>query len=127
MNSRLVSEISYFVSAVLFLVPPAGCLSGPDAPGSVKTCESNCDRQVKAGCSKTAAGFAETCKQGCLVYRVDYPTCVPQMNAMSACVDRKVTFTCEPSGAISADPVAVCMNEQYACSDCTGDVAACRN
>jgi hypothetical protein len=49
------------------------------------------------------------------------------MNAMSACVDHKVTFTCEPSGDISANPVAICMNEEYACIDCTGDEAACRN
>ena len=46
---------------------------------------------------------------------------------MSACVDRKVTFTCETSGNISANPVAVCMDEEYACIDCTGNIAACRN
>lgn len=110
----------------LFLFVP-GCFIGPSSPGSEKTCESNCDRQVKAGCSKTAADYAETCKQACLAYRASYPDCISLMNAMSACVERKVTFTCEPSGSISANPVAVCMNEEYACSDCTGYVSACRN
>jgi hypothetical protein len=127
MHSAIRSWPLILVASLLFLVLPAGCLSGPEAPGSEKTCESNCDRQVEVGCSKTTADFAATCKQGCLVYRVDYPNCLSQMNAMSACVDRKVTFTCEPSGAISANPVAVCMNEEYACIDCTGDEAACRD
>jgi hypothetical protein len=75
----------------------------------------------------TSTDFAGSCKSACVAYRVDYPSCVSQMNAMSACVDRKVTFSCEPNGAISANPVAVCMNEEYDCSICTGDVSACRN
>jgi hypothetical protein len=127
MRSASASWSLFFLGLLSLLVPPSGCLSGPDAPGSEKTCESNCDRQVKAGCSKTTADFAGTCKQGCLVYRVDYPNCLSQMNAMSACVDHNVTFTCEPSGDISANPVAICMNEEYACIDCAGDEAACRN
>jgi hypothetical protein len=110
----------------LCLVVPA-CFVGPSTPGNEKTCESNCNRQVQAACSKTAAEFAETCKHACMAYRVDYPDCLVQMNTMSACVDRKVTFTCEPNGDISANPVAVCLNEEYACMDCTGDVSACRN
>ncbi len=119
--------VKLILGALLFLVVPLGCFSGPDAPGSVKTCQSNCERQVKAGCSSTPAEFATSCESACVVYRADYPDCVSQMNAMSACVDRKVTFSCEPNGAVSANPVAVCMNEEYACSDCTGDVSACRN
>ena len=127
MHSTIAPRPLFFVAWLLFLIPPAGCFSGPATPGNEKTCESNCDRQVKAGCSKSAADFATTCKQGCVVYRVDYPNCLSQMNAVSACVDRKVTFTCEPSGDVSADPVAVCMNEEYDCIDCTGDESACRN
>jgi len=126
MHLAITSRPLFLLGSLLFLVAPAGCLSGPDTLGSEKTCESNCDRQVRAGCSKTTADFAASCKQGCLAYRVDYPSCLPQINAMSACVDHKVTFTCEPSGDLSANPVAVCMNEEYACIDCTGDEAACR-
>jgi hypothetical protein len=126
MHSAISLWPLFILGALLFLVPPAGCLSGPDTPGSEKTCESNCDRQVRAGCSQTASDFAANCKQGCLVYRVDYPDCLSQMNAMSACVDRKVTFTCEPSGDLSANPVSVCMNEEYACIACTRDTTACR-
>ena len=110
----------------LCMVAPA-CFTGPSTPGSEKTCESNCDRQLEARCAKTSQDFLGTCKQGCVAYRVDYPDCRAQMNAMSACVDHKVTFTCEPGGDISANPVAVCANEEYACIDCTGDVSACRN
>jgi hypothetical protein len=127
MHSAIASWHLFLLGSLVFLVAPAGCLSSPDTPGSEKTCESNCDRQVNAGCSKTTTDFAATCKQGCLVYRVDYPDCLAQMNAVSACVDHKVTFTCEPTGDISADPVAVCMNEEYACIDCTGDEDACRD
>lgn len=116
-----------FLVALSFLVMPLGCLSGPNAPGSVKTCQSNCDRQAKAGCSSTPVDFATSCESACVVYRADYPNCGSQMNAMSACVDRKVSFSCGPSGDVSANPVAVCMNEEYACSNCTGDVAACRD
>jgi hypothetical protein len=113
---------------LVFLVAlPGACLVGPSTPGGEKTCEANCDRQVAAGCSKTGTDFSASCKQACLVYRADYPDCVSLMNAMSACVERKVTFTCEPSGTVSANPVAVCANEEYACSGCTGDFTACRN
>ena len=115
------------LGALLFLIIPMGCLVAPSAPGSEKTCESNCDRQVKASCAKTPADFAGTCKQACVAYRVDYPDCLSQMNDMSACVDHKVAFSCEPSGDISANPVAVCTNVEYACIDCTGDVSSCRN
>ena len=115
------------LGALLFLIIPMGCLASPSAPGSEKTCESNCDRQVKASCAKTPTDFARTCKQACLAYRVDYPDCLSQMNDMSACVDHRVAFSCEPSGDISANPVAVCTNEEYACIDCTGDVSSCRN
>lgn len=126
-NSRKIpveSLLALLLSALLLV--PVGCFSGPDSPGSVKTCQSNCDRETAAGCSMTSTDFASSCKSACMAYRVDYPSCVSQMNAMSACVDRKVTYSCEPSGAVSANPVAVCMNEEYACSSCTGDVSACR-
>src|SRR6266540_1408477 len=105
----------------------SACFDGPSTPGSEKTCQANCDRQAQAGCANTPATFIETCKSGCLVYRAGYANCVSQMNAMSACVERKVTFTCEPNGDLSADPVAICLDEEYDCIDCTGDVAACRN
>lgn len=121
-SSRPVLLVGLF-----FLAVTSGCLTGPDTPGSEKTCEANCNRQAKAGCSMTTADFASTCKSACVVYRADYPNCIPQMNAMSACVDHKVSFSCEPSGALSANPVAVCMNEEYACAGCTGDLSACRN
>jgi len=105
----------------------AACLDSPNSPGSEKTCETNCDRQAQAGCAKTVGDFSQTCKSACLVYRATYPKCVATMNSMSACVDRKVVFTCEPNGSISANPVAVCLNEEYTCIDCTGDPAPCRN
>jgi hypothetical protein len=120
------ARLGRWLFGALFLVVSA-CFVGPSTPGSERTCESNCDKQVRADCSKTAVDYAETCKQACLVYRADYPGCISTMNAMSACVDRKVTFVCESNGIISANPVAICANEEYACIDCTGDTSACRN
>ena len=120
------ARLGRWLFGALFLAVPA-CFVGPSTPGSEKTCESNCDRQVRAGCSQTAVDLAVTCKQACQVYRADYPDCSSTMNAMSACVDHKVTFTCEPNGNSSANPVAVCSDEEYACIGCTGDTSACRN
>jgi len=121
-SSPLTQILSCLVSLTI-----VACLDSPASPGSEKTCESNCDRQAQAGCAKTAIDFPQTCKSACLVYRAAYATCVSTMDAMSACVDHKVAFTCEPNGTISANPVAVCLNEEYDCIDCTGDATACRN
>jgi hypothetical protein len=103
------------------------CWNGPSEPPSEKTCESNCDRQVRAGCAQTASDFASTCKQACVGYRASFPNCIDQLNAMSGCVDKKVTFVCDANGAISTNPIAVCITEEYACHACTGDFAMCRN
>jgi hypothetical protein len=116
-----------FVGSLLLIAAPVACFSSSKRPPSEKTCESNCDRQVNAGCSKAAADLATTCKQACLAYRVSFPDCVLEMDTMSGCVEDKVRFSCDPTGGISADPVAICMDEEYACYDCTGEFAACRN
>ena len=105
----------------------AGCFGGPNPPPSEKTCEDNCDRQVRANCSQTPVDYATTCKQACVAYRASYPGCVDQMDAMSGCVDRKVSFGCDSNGAITTNPIAVCMTEEYACYDCTNDFVVCRN
>lgn len=115
------------LGSLLLIAASGGCFSSSEPPPSEKTCEANCDRQVKAGCSQTAADFAATCKRSCLAYRVDYPDCISEMDTMSGCVDDKVRFTCDPTGDISNDPVAICADQEYACYACTGDFSACRN
>jgi hypothetical protein len=112
---------------LLLSAAPVACFSTSKAPPSERTCESNCDRQVKAGCSQTEADFAATCKQACLAYRLDYPDCVSEMDTLSGCVEDKVRFSCDPTGALSKDPVAICMDQAYACAGCTGDFSACSN
>lgn len=104
-----------------------GCFTAPKPPPSEKTCESNCDRQVRLACPESPPDLESTCKQACLVYRVSYPDCIPQMDRMSGCVEDKVIFSCDGKGKLTRDPVAVCMDEEYACHDCTGDFAPCRN
>jgi hypothetical protein len=104
-----------------------GCFSGTNPAASERTCEDNCDRQVRAGCATMAADFGVTCKQACLAYRATYPDCVALLNAMSGCVNDKVTFSCDASGSPTHDPVGICMNEEYDCYACTGDFAPCRN
>ncbi len=115
------------LAALLSIAASGSCFSSSKPRPSEKTCESNCDRQVNAACSQTAADFAATCKRGCLAYRMDYPDCISEMDTMSGCVEEKVRFTCDRTGAISADPVAICGDEEYACYACTGDFSACRN
>jgi hypothetical protein len=114
------------VAGLLLLATPSACFSSSSTPPSEKTCESNCERQVKAGCPKTPADYATTCTQGCLVYRVDHPDCVSEMDELSGCVDKKVSYSCDATGAIVGNPVATCLNEDYACYACTGDWSMCR-
>lgn len=105
----------------------AGCFSSSRSAPTEKTCEDNCDRRVEAGCASTAADFGASCKQACVAYRATYPDCVQALNALSGCVNDKVTFSCDPDGSLSADPVAICVNEADDCYACTGDFASCRN
>jgi hypothetical protein len=105
----------------------SACFSSTKAPPTEKTCEDNCDRQVRAGCANTPTDFGASCKQACLAYRATYPDCVALMNAMSGCVSDKVTFGCDSSGGLTHDPIAICMNEEYGCYACTADFAPCRN
>lgn len=117
-----------FLAAILAIwIPAAGCFSAPEAPPTEKTCQSNCERQARLGCSATDADFEATCKDACLAYRASYAACVQAMNSMSGCVDHKVTFSCDATGRIAHDPVAICMEEEYACYACTGDFEPCRN
>jgi hypothetical protein len=102
------------------------CFSASAPPPSEKTCESNCDRQASAGCEKTPADFVTECKQGCLVFRANFPDCVSAMDAVAGCVDRKVTYHCNANGDVEGSPVASCLNEDYACYACTGDFSMCR-
>jgi hypothetical protein len=104
-----------------------GCFTASEAPPTEKTCESNCDRQARLACPKSEPNLATTCKQACLIYRVNYPDCVAQMDAMSGCVQHKVTFSCDNNGKLTTDPVAVCMDEEYACYACVGEFTPCRN
>ena len=105
----------------------SACFGATKPPPGEKTCEDNCDRQLGAGCANTAADFGATCKRACVAYRATYPDCVNLLNAMSGCVNDKVTFSCDSSGSLTHDPVAICMDEEYACYACTGDFAPCRN
>jgi len=104
-----------------------GCFSASKAPPTERTCESNCERQARLGCPKTEPDFEATCKQACLIHRVNYPDCTAQMNSMSGCVEDRVTFSCDVNGRITNDPVAICMDEEYACYACTGVFEPCRN
>jgi hypothetical protein len=121
------SSVARFGLIACLPLAAMGCFTAPKAPPSEKTCESNCDRQVKLGCAKSEPDLETTCKQACLIYRVDYPNCVAQMDAMSGCVEDKVTFSCDANGKITTDPIAICMDEEYACYACTGEFAPCRN
>ena len=103
------------------------CFSTTKAVPSENTCEDNCDRQLRAGCTNTAPDLGATCKQSCLAYRATYPDCVAVLNAMSGCVNDKVTFSCDASGSLTHDPVGICMDEEYDCYACTADFAPCRN
>lgn len=113
--------------ALLLVLTGAACFSGPGSAPTEKTCEANCDRQSQAGCSATTATAIADCKQGCIIYRADYPDCVSPMNAVSGCVDSKVTYICDAKGNVVGAPVAVCSTLEYDCQACTGDVTACRN
>jgi hypothetical protein len=113
--------------ACAVLASAAGCFSAPDTPPTERTCELNCERQAKLGCSTSEADFEATCKQTCLTYRLNYPTCVDAMNAMSGCVEHRVRFSCDVNGHIAHDPIAICKDQEYACYACTGDFTPCRN
>lgn len=115
------------VLAACLLVAFGACFDGPESPPSERDCVSNCERQARANCSKTPADFLDTCKQDCIGYRVGYADCRAELDVMSGCVARKVVFSCNADGTLSADPVAACMDEEYACRRCTDDFTPCRN
>jgi hypothetical protein len=113
------------LAALLLASVAIGCDGSSAAPGSEQTCESNCDREVNAGCSKTPEGFATSCKGLCTETRSNYPNCLSQLDAYSACVASKITFRCDANGVLSVTPVGGCASPGVACLNCTGDFLAC--
>jgi hypothetical protein len=94
-----------------------GGSAGASAGGS---CETECDRQVAAGCPKTPPDFGNSCKAICGGMRQSLPpSCVQKFDALYSCAAAKVTYTCTSSGVVQITPIGACAAEGAACIACS--------
>jgi hypothetical protein len=92
------------------------------------TCESNCERVLKAHCSQTPPNFRETCVAYCVGGRDTVPDqCVDELAAAHSCVATKVTYSCDSRGFVvkSPAPGAACEAQAAACTTCSGSIVEC--
>jgi hypothetical protein len=119
-----VNMRTMIVSILMAAVLAIGCGSSPHTVGSQATCEANCDREAALACPRAPANLGDSCKMLCASARSSFPQCTAQIDAVSACVADKVTFTCV-DGIPTVSPVGACANEGRACLTCTGELLGC--
>src|SRR4051812_35351895 len=72
-------------------------------------CAADCDRQAAAGCSKTPAGYADSCKLICgASAKVIKPECTAQFEAIYQCAKSKITYSCSDAGVLQLTPSGAC-------------------
>ena len=125
------------MTARIFLLVVAGLVVGCSSSSSGTTtdggsttdtgatggdaCAADCDRQAAAGCSKTPAGYADSCKLICgASLKAIKPECAAQFEAIYECAKNKITYSCSDAGVLQITPSGACAAEGAACASCNG-------